>query len=126
MKGLGLLTDRPPVLQECPKAFGIKTRQHVSPWKHSKQYIQQGVDGSEWATDQVRWFIEKGDAIIPGKERKEVYDCIYEVAEDDFTRKKKQPVLEVFREIVFIACELKDPPTTFPDVQRGIVPASYR
>ena len=120
MKGLGILTDKPPVLAKCPKHYGIKTRTHPSAWQHDDSEIEIGVDGVPWATDQVRWFVAKGDAIIPGRERTETYDCTFEVSEADFVRKRKQVApTEVFREIVFVASDADDPPARYSDVKPG-------
>jgi len=129
MKGLGLLTSKPEILVRCPKSFGVKTRTHYSAWLNSKREVELGPDGTPWATNQVRWFIEKGDVLVPGKEVTGTYDCLFEMPESSLpNRKKKQTTPpDVFREIIFIASEADRPPIKFSDIKRGeLLPRARR
>jgi hypothetical protein len=119
MKGLGLLTERPPIITKCPKHFGIKTRTPFSPWQNNFREIETDVEGTRWAIDQVRWFIEKGDAIVPHKSLVQKYDCHFTMRESDLPSAKKNKsntTTEAYREIVFLTSEAEEAPVRFADI----------
>ena len=119
MKGLGLLTERPPIIEKCPKHFGIKTRTPFSPWQNTVREIETDAEGIRWAVDQVRWFIEKGDAIVPQKSLVQKYDCHFTMRASDYPSGKKNkgnPIMEAYREIVFLTSEADVAPVRYADI----------
>lgn len=135
MKGLGLLTEKPPVITRSPCYYGVKTRQHYSGWRNTGDNYEVDSLGVKWATDQVKWFVRKSDAIQPGKDRVATYNCHWLLRPKDFatatpafsfsSRKRSSATASngaqhiVYRDIVFVASHEQDAPTRFKELKLG-------
>lgn len=128
MKGLGLLTERPIPVTRCPRHFGIKTRTHYSAWRNSPGDSEVDAAGIRWATGQVKWLVQKGDAIMAGRETVEKYDCHWSLKASDYPlAKKKQShrdsangTTEFFRDIIIVASAEDEAPAAFSGISRGL------
>ncbi|KAK3343607.1 hypothetical protein B0T25DRAFT_464293 [Lasiosphaeria hispida] len=126
IKSLGLYTEKLPLVRSCPRHYGIKIRSHFAPYKHQPGEAEVDLEGIQWATDQIRWFIQKGDAIFPNKPIVATYDCHWSLKASDFPsphgkRSSSAPQYApgVFREVVFIASAEDDAPMRFDPLNRG-------
>ncbi|CAK7228219.1 hypothetical protein SCUCBS95973_006807 [Sporothrix curviconia] len=136
MKGLGLLTDKPPTITRSPCYYGVKTRQLYSGWRNSGDNVEKDSLGIKWATDQIKWFVRKNDSIQPGKDRVATYNCHWLLRPADFAtatpsfsfssrKRHSQAVKEaaqstVYRDIVFVASREDDAPTRFKELKMDI------
>ncbi|KAH7625276.1 hypothetical protein B0T09DRAFT_352661 [Sordaria sp. MPI-SDFR-AT-0083] len=85
IKSLGVHTSLPPIIRPCPRHYGIKVRTQYAPYNsHRPSDIDVDVEGVKWATDQIRWFINKGDALFPGKPMVSTYDCHWSMKASHF------------------------------------------
>ncbi|KAK3396747.1 hypothetical protein B0T20DRAFT_355975 [Sordaria brevicollis] len=85
IKSLGVHTDLPPVIRPCPRHYGIKVRMQYAPYEsHKPSDLDVDPEGVSWATDQIRWFVNKGDAIFPGKPLISTYDCHWSMKASHF------------------------------------------
>ena len=135
MKGLGLLTDKPPTITRSPYFYGIKTRQLYSGWRNSDDNVEADSLGIKWATDQIKWFVRKNDSIQPGKDLLTTYNCHWLLRPADFAsasshfslsqRKKHGSAARdaeqniVYRDIVFVTSNEDDAPTRFKELNKG-------
>ncbi|CAK7208180.1 hypothetical protein SEUCBS140593_000086 [Sporothrix eucalyptigena] len=133
MKGLGLLTDKPPTITRSPCYYGVKTRQLYSGWRNSGDNFEVDSLGVKWATDQVKWFVRKNDSIQPGKDRVATYNCHWLLRPKDFatstpsfsfsSRKRHSAAANsavqniVYRDIVFVASSEAEAPTRFKELK---------
>ncbi|EAA33990.2 hypothetical protein GE21DRAFT_3741 [Neurospora crassa] len=147
IKSLGVHTSLPPIIRPCPRHYGIKVRTQYAPYNsHRPSEVDVDVEGVKWATDQIRWFINKGDALFPGKPMVSTYDCHWSMRAAHFPAQNgtgralaqnpgsvsqrfdkrgggnimpPPPPPEVFREVVFVASSADEPPTRFAAVNKG-------
>ncbi|KAK3683332.1 hypothetical protein B0T22DRAFT_245329 [Podospora appendiculata] len=84
IKSLGMYTDKPAIVKSCPRHYGIKVRTQFAAYKHKPADAEVDVEGIPWATDQIRWFVQKGDAIFPGKPVVATYDCHWSMKASDY------------------------------------------
>ncbi|KAK5661328.1 hypothetical protein OQA88_11223 [Cercophora sp. LCS_1] len=75
IKSLGLYTDKLPIVRECPRHYGFRTKSQYEGWRHNHNSPQKDLEGTRWATGQIRWLVKKGDAIFPNKPIVMHYDC---------------------------------------------------
>ena len=139
MKGLGLLTEKPPAIARSPCFYGVKTRQHFSNWRNSGDNVETDSLGVRWATDQIKWFVKKNDAILPGQDRVATYKCHWLLQPKDFetpsttfsfsSRKRNsshnktdghQPP-PVYRDIVFVISSEEEAPTRYKELNMGML-----
>ncbi len=136
MKGLGLLTEKPTVITRSPCYYGIKTRQFYSSWRNSGDRLEVDPLGIKWATDQIKWFVRKNDAILPGQPRVASYDCHWLLKPKElmggsssmFSSRKKSGTSSVSngetgsasREIFFVATSQSDAPARYGEVLLGM------
>ncbi|ERS97679.1 hypothetical protein HMPREF1624_05850 [Sporothrix schenckii ATCC 58251] len=133
MKGLGLLTEKPTNITRSPCYYGVKTRQLYSGWRNTGDNFEIDSLGVKWATDQVKWFVRKDDAIQPGKDRVTTYNCHWLLRPSDFalatssfsfsSRKRNSAAhsssaaeTKVYRDIVFVASHESDAPRRFKEL----------
>lgn len=135
MKGLGLLTEKPLNITRSPCYYGVKTRQLYSGWRNTGDNFEVDSLGVKWATDQVKWFVRKNDAIQPGKDRVATYNCHWLLRPKDFatatpsfsfsSRKRNNAAHSsaaqstVYRDIVFVASNEPDAPMRFKELKLG-------
>lgn len=134
MKGLGLLTEKPPKITRSPCFYGVKTRQLYSGWRNSEDHVEVDSLGVKYATDQIKWFVKKDDAIQPGKDCVATYNCHWLLRPSDFetpmpsifsSRKRHSTAATsadqniVYRDIVFVASKETDAPTRFRELKTG-------
>lgn len=138
MKGLGLLTEKPLNITRSPCYYGVKTRQLYSGWRNTGDNFEVDSLGVKWATDQVKWFVRKDDAIQPGKDRVTTYNCHWLLRPKDFatatpsfsfSSKKRNSAAHnvtqnlVYRDIVFVASHELDAPRRFKELNMGRYPS---
>ena len=137
MKGLGLLTEKPLNITRSPCYYGVKTRQLYSGWRNTGDNFEIDSLGVKWATDQVKWFVRKNDAIQPGKDRVATYNCHWLLRPKDFatatpsfsfsSRKRNSAAHSsvaqntVYRDIVFVASNEPDAPMRFKELKMGML-----
>lgn len=123
IKSLGLYTQKLPVVIRCPRHYGIKIRAQFSAYKHKPSDAEVDVEGVSWACNQIRWFVQKGDAIFPGKAIVISYDCHWSMKASDYPARRRssgsQATESVFRDLVFVASAANDPPTRLDELVRG-------
>lgn len=122
IKSLGVYTEKPLLVRSCPRHYGIKVRTHFAAYKHSDVSPETDIEGIQWATDQIRWFIQKGDGIFPNKPLLATYDCHWSMKTSEFPMpNKKGPHArgEVFRDVVFIASAQDEGPIRFGKIDQG-------
>lgn len=135
MKGLGILTEKPHAITRSPCFYGVKTRQHFSSWRNADDNVETDTLGVQWATDQIKWFVKKDDAILHDEDRVSSYKCHWLLTQKDFetpapafhfsSRKRNsaqnrsdlpQPI---YRDIVFIISSENDAPTRYKELKMG-------
>ncbi|KAK3386605.1 hypothetical protein B0H63DRAFT_520692 [Podospora didyma] len=124
IKSLGVYTDKPALVKSCPRHYGIKVRTQFASYKHQQGDAEVDVEGFQWATDQIRWFIQKGDALFPNKPLVATYDCHWSMKAADFpsAQNKRSSNMhptnsaEVFRDVVFVASGRDEAPMRFASV----------
>lgn len=122
IKSLGVYTEKPLLVRSCPRHYGIKVRTQYAAYKHSDVAPETDIEGIPWATDQIRWFIQKGDGIFPNKPLLATYDCHWSMKASEFpSTNKKGPHTrgEVFRDVVFIASAQDEGPIRFDKIDKG-------
>lgn len=127
IKSLGVYTEKPLLVKSCPRHYGIKVRTQFAAYKHSDVTPEKDVEGVQWATDQIRWFIQKGDGIFPNKPVVATYDCHWSMKASEFpssNKKASHPPAEVFREVVFIASSQEEAPIRFGNIDRSMFSAA--
>ncbi|KAK3939278.1 hypothetical protein QBC46DRAFT_388319 [Diplogelasinospora grovesii] len=128
LKSLGVYTDKPLLVGSCPRHYGIKVRTQFASYKHQPGDAEVDVEGIQWATDQIRWFIQKGDALIPKKSIVATYDCHWSMKASDFpspqnnrrTSSVPQPPAEIYRDVVFVASAQDEAPGRFAAINRAL------
>ncbi|KAK0634343.1 hypothetical protein B0T17DRAFT_611370 [Bombardia bombarda] len=137
IKSLGVYTEKPLLVKACPRHYGIKVRTQYAAYKHQQTDAEIDLEGVQWATDQIRWFIQQGDAIFPNKPIVATYDCHWSMKASDYptpqihhSRRRHerdsgnananaQPSAEVFRDVVFIASAQQDAPIRFASIDKS-------
>ncbi|KAK3315478.1 hypothetical protein B0H66DRAFT_577277 [Apodospora peruviana] len=125
IKSLGIYTEKPQLVRSCPRHYGIKVRTQFAAYKHNDVSPEMDVEGIQWAADQIRWFIQKGDGIFPNKPLLATYDCHWSMKASEFPstqntkRGAAQPVGEVFRDVVFIASAQEVAPIRFNSINKA-------
>jgi hypothetical protein len=91
------------------------------------------VEGVQWATDQIRWLIQKGDVIHPGKPTEQTYECHWSMKASAYTSKSGRtrdsgfmPVSEVTRDVVFVASDKDEVPTRYAEIEQGELPSTCK
>ena len=84
----------------------------------------------QWATDQIRWLVHKGDVLHPGKPTEATYECHWSMKASvyssgkgrgrDTTTTGNTPSTEVTRDVVFIASARDEAPTRYAQFDKGI------
>ncbi|KAK3370874.1 hypothetical protein B0T24DRAFT_650103 [Lasiosphaeria ovina] len=123
IKSLGVYTEKPALVKSCPRHYGIKVRTQFASYKHQQGDAEVDVEGIQWATDQIRWFILKGDALFPNKPIVATYDCHWSMKATEFPspqnkRSSHLPLSssEVYRDVVFVASSRDEAPTRFASI----------
>ncbi|KAM7212824.1 hypothetical protein V8F06_011812 [Rhypophila decipiens] len=122
IKSLGVYTEKPLLVKDCPRHFGIKVRTQFAAYKHSDMAPEMDIEGVQWATDQIRWFISKGDGIFPNKPLVATYDCHWSMKASEFpspNKKASHNSAEVFRDVVFIASSQDEAPIRFGNINKA-------
>ncbi|KAK4135768.1 hypothetical protein BT67DRAFT_260133 [Trichocladium antarcticum] len=66
IKSMGIYTDKPLFVKSCPRHYGIKVRSRYASYEnHLRRDVDVDAEGVEWALDQIRWFVPKGDGLFP-------------------------------------------------------------
>lgn len=125
IKSLGVYTKPPLVVKSCPRHYGIKVRkQYASYENHEQKDLDVDPDGKEWALDQLRWYVQKGDGLFPGKPLVATYNCSFSMKASEYDRirgkGRSQGLSSVTREIVFIASSRDQPPMRLDAVDQGM------
>lgn len=131
IKSLGLYTDKPLLVKSCPRHYGIKIRSHYAAYKHQPGEVDVDVEGVKWATDQLRWFVLKGDAIFPERPRVMTYDCNWSMLASEFptAQNRRNTAIPLspdrtLRDVVFIASSEDDsrgdPIMRFGDLSKAL------
>ncbi|KAK4186242.1 putative heat shock protein family 70 protein [Podospora australis] len=119
IKSLGVYTEKPLFVQDCPRHYGIKVRRPYASYEnHLHSDVNIDSQGMEWALDQIRWFVQKGDALFPNKAIIVTHDCNFSMKASDYPvqRNKRNssvsgPATPVWRDIVFVASDRDEAPT---------------
>jgi hypothetical protein len=105
-------------------SYGVKTS--LAYLTHMSQPGEDQVDmrGKRWLAGQVRWLVQKGDVIFPGKPTRATYDCVFTMRTSDYPSQRRRnnhrgAGSEVYREITFIMCGRDDPPTRYAQIDLG-------
>ena len=129
IKTLGVYTDKPQVVKSCPRHYGIKVRRRYASYEnHLRRDVDVDPEGVEWATDQIRWFVQMGDGLFPGKSKVVTHDCHFSMKASDYEQAKRKrggssavPSL-VMREILVISSSRDRPPTRLDAIDAGEIP----
>ncbi|KAK0665366.1 putative heat shock protein family 70 protein [Cercophora samala] len=128
IKSLGVYTEKPKHVISCPRHYGIKVRRPFASYEnHARSDIDVDVHGIQWATDQIRWFIQKGDAILPNKPTVARYELHFSMNASDFPGTQSQNKRSgrsaapqppaVFRDVVFLSSSRDKAPTAMSMVK---------
>ncbi|KAK4197073.1 putative heat shock protein family 70 protein [Triangularia verruculosa] len=128
IKSLGVYTEKPKYVLSSPRYYGIKVRRPFASYEnHSRNDVDVDPQGIHWATDQIRWFIQKGDAIFPNKPTVAKYELHFSMSENDFPithsqnkrggRGAPQQPAAVFRDVVFLSSSRDRAPTSMSMVK---------
>lgn len=128
IKSLGVYTDKPEFVKPCPRHYGIKVRRPFASYEqHQRRDVDVDAQGNEWATDQLRWFIQKGDGMFPNKPIVVTHECNFSAKLSEFPayQSKKTSLgtstpAPVFREIVFVASSRDEAPTRLDATDKGM------
>ncbi|KAK0737288.1 hypothetical protein B0T21DRAFT_287289 [Apiosordaria backusii] len=128
IKSLGIYTEKPKFVLGSPRHYGIKVRRPFASYEnHARSDIDVDAQGIQWATDQIRWFIHKGDALFPNKPTVAKYELHFSMSANDFPTAQPQNkrggrgVLQqpaaVFRDVVFLSSSRDKAPTAMSMVK---------
>ncbi|KAK4678703.1 hypothetical protein QC764_310090 [Podospora pseudoanserina] len=128
IKSLGVYTEKPKHVISCPRYYGIKVRRPFASYEnHARSDIDVDTQGIKWATDQIRWFIQKGDAILPNKPTVARYELHFSMNASEFPgtqlqnkrggRGVPQQPAAVFRDVVFLSSSRDKAPTAMSMVK---------
>ncbi|KAK4225797.1 hypothetical protein QBC38DRAFT_251921 [Podospora fimiseda] len=126
IKSLGIYTEKPEFVKSCPRSYGIKVRRPFASYEnHLRKDVDVDGQGKEWATDQLRWFILKGDGMFPNRPIVVTHDCNFSAKASEFPSFQKRAssstsaLAPVYREIVFIASPRDKPPLHLEATDEG-------
>ncbi|KAK4178783.1 putative heat shock protein family 70 protein [Triangularia setosa] len=128
IKSLGIYTEKPKYVLSSPRHYGIKVRRPFASYEnHARSDIDVDPHGIQWATDQIRWFIQKGDAILPNKPTVVKHELHFSMNANDFPitqsqnkrggRGVPQQPPAVFRDVVFLSSSRDKAPTAMSVVK---------
>lgn len=126
IKSMGIYTDKPLFVKSCPRHYGIKVRkQYASYENHLRKDVDVDAAGVEWALDQIRWFVQKGDGLFPGKSIVVTHDCSFSMKASAYNRARGKRLpgagaqSAVTREVVLIASNRNQPPMRLDAIDPG-------
>lgn len=113
----------------APRHYGIKTRTHFAAYQHKLSETETDVEGIQWATEQIRWLIQKGDVIHPHKATVAKYECHWSmktsVFESATSRRNRDTGVvtsnDVIRDVVFVATEKEEAPSRYAEIDSGTI-----
>lgn len=128
LKGLGICSDKPLPVKGSPRHYGIKTRTHFAAYQHKLSETETDVEGIQWATDQIRWLVQKGDVIYPDKATMATYECHWSMKASAYTSGRGKTrengagvrSSEVTRDVIFVASKKDEVPSRFAEIEPGV------
>ncbi|KAB5585602.1 hypothetical protein GE09DRAFT_1166380 [Coniochaeta sp. 2T2.1] len=129
LKGLGICSEKPQPVKGCPRHYGVKTRTHFAPYQHKLSETEMDPEGVQWATDQIRWLVQKGDVIHPGKPTQATYECHWSMKASTYSSGKGRgrdpitgytPSTEVTRDVVFVASARDEVPARYAEIEKVV------
>lgn len=123
---MGIYTDKPLFVKSCPRHYGIKVRSRYASYEnHLRRDVVVDAEGVEWALDQIRWFVPKGDGLFPGKSIHATHDCSFSMKASEYRRaqgKRSQRMggqNAATMEVVMIASSRDQPPIRLDAIDPG-------
>jgi hypothetical protein len=125
MKGLGMLTEKPAKVFECPRHYGVKKAVSDLTPRQNPGNPSPVQTNARLATNQIHWLVAKGDLVLPqtastdNDDSTKKYDYEWTMDQDHFKAMENQitpfTVSEHY-DLVFVASDEDMAPTLFENV----------